>query len=155
MVCKPSLCASLFCIIKITSICRTSIAYSIGIYCVICSCLLCCQSVTPSSQNKNKIVFLDFRIYVLFYLKYSTQLLEIIMVIKYKWQMLRLKGNTEVCRMQVGNHSHLIRLGYLCNFFQDEDFLKYTLKRLIDGLGATREVARPGFSLALAQVGVP
>uniref|UniRef100_A0A8C0GUR4 MYB binding protein 1a n=1 Tax=Chelonoidis abingdonii TaxID=106734 RepID=A0A8C0GUR4_CHEAB len=33
-----------------------------------------------------------------------------------------------------------------------EDELKYTLKRLIEGLGATREAARPGFSLALAQV---
>ncbi|XP_074869516.1 myb-binding protein 1A [Carettochelys insculpta] len=33
-----------------------------------------------------------------------------------------------------------------------EDGLKYTLKRLIEGLGATREAARPGFSLALAQV---
>ncbi|XP_009708664.1 PREDICTED: myb-binding protein 1A, partial [Cariama cristata] len=29
---------------------------------------------------------------------------------------------------------------------------KYTLKRLVEGLGATREAARPGFSLALAQV---
>ncbi|XP_020667800.3 myb-binding protein 1A [Pogona vitticeps] len=34
----------------------------------------------------------------------------------------------------------------------DGDLLKYTLKRLVDGLGATRETARPGFSLALAQV---
>ncbi|KFP21103.1 Myb-binding protein 1A-like, partial [Egretta garzetta] len=33
-----------------------------------------------------------------------------------------------------------------------EDELKYTLRRLVDGLGATREAARPGFSLALAQV---
>ena len=33
------------------------------------------------------------------------------------------------------------------------DELKYTLKRLVDGLGHTREVARPGFSLALGQVG--
>uniref|UniRef100_A0A8C0BSY9 MYB binding protein 1a n=1 Tax=Buteo japonicus TaxID=224669 RepID=A0A8C0BSY9_9AVES len=31
-------------------------------------------------------------------------------------------------------------------------WLKYTLKRLVEGLGATREAARPGFSLALAQV---
>ncbi|KFV16196.1 Myb-binding protein 1A-like, partial [Tauraco erythrolophus] len=34
---------------------------------------------------------------------------------------------------------------------QDEE-LKYALKRLVEGLGATREAARPGFSLALAQV---
>ncbi|XP_071620947.1 myb-binding protein 1A isoform X2 [Heliangelus exortis] len=33
-----------------------------------------------------------------------------------------------------------------------DDELKYALKRLVDGLGATREAARPGFSLALAQV---
>lgn len=33
-----------------------------------------------------------------------------------------------------------------------EDELKYTLNRLIEGLAATREAARPGFSLALAQV---
>ncbi|NXP43989.1 MBB1A protein, partial [Heliornis fulica] len=33
-----------------------------------------------------------------------------------------------------------------------EDELQYTLKRLVEGLGATREAARPGFSLALAQV---
>ncbi|KAM4699649.1 myb-binding protein 1A [Discoglossus pictus] len=33
-----------------------------------------------------------------------------------------------------------------------EDELKYTLKRLVEGLAATREAARPGFSLALAQV---
>ncbi|NXP22956.1 MBB1A protein, partial [Scytalopus superciliaris] len=33
-----------------------------------------------------------------------------------------------------------------------DDELKYTLKRLVEGLGATREAARPGFSLALAQV---
>ncbi|NWR84785.1 MBB1A protein, partial [Furnarius figulus] len=33
-----------------------------------------------------------------------------------------------------------------------DDELKYTLQRLVDGLGATREAARPGFSLALAQV---
>ncbi|KAG8587411.1 hypothetical protein GDO81_005656 [Engystomops pustulosus] len=32
------------------------------------------------------------------------------------------------------------------------DELKYTFKRLVDGLAATREPARPGFSLALAQV---
>ncbi|XP_066433136.1 myb-binding protein 1A [Eleutherodactylus coqui] len=32
------------------------------------------------------------------------------------------------------------------------DELKYTFKRLVDGLAATREAARPGFSLALAQV---
>uniref|UniRef100_A0A803XLN0 MYB binding protein 1a n=1 Tax=Meleagris gallopavo TaxID=9103 RepID=A0A803XLN0_MELGA len=34
---------------------------------------------------------------------------------------------------------------------EDEE-LKYALKRLVEGLGATREAARPGFSLALAQV---
>ncbi|KAM6242620.1 myb-binding protein 1A [Porphyrio hochstetteri] len=33
-----------------------------------------------------------------------------------------------------------------------EDELQYTLTRLVEGLGATREAARPGFSLALAQV---
>ncbi|NXF29655.1 MBB1A protein, partial [Nyctibius bracteatus] len=33
-----------------------------------------------------------------------------------------------------------------------DDELQYTLKRLVEGLGATREAARPGFSLALAQV---
>ncbi|KAK4812421.1 hypothetical protein QYF61_019655, partial [Mycteria americana] len=33
-----------------------------------------------------------------------------------------------------------------------DDELKYTLMRLVEGLGATREAARPGFSLALAQV---
>lgn len=38
-------------------------------------------------------------------------------------------------------------------FFQDDE-LKYTLKRLVEGLGATRKAARPGFSLALAQVSV-
>ncbi|XP_069613559.1 myb-binding protein 1A [Ranitomeya imitator] len=32
------------------------------------------------------------------------------------------------------------------------DELKYTLKRLVEGLAASREAARPGFSLALAQV---
>ncbi|XP_053941170.1 myb-binding protein 1A [Cuculus canorus] len=35
---------------------------------------------------------------------------------------------------------------------REDDELKYTLKRLVEGLGATREAARPGFSLALAQV---
>uniref|UniRef100_H3BH19 MYB binding protein 1a n=1 Tax=Latimeria chalumnae TaxID=7897 RepID=H3BH19_LATCH len=35
---------------------------------------------------------------------------------------------------------------------EKEDELKYTLKRLVEGLAATRETARPGFSLALAQV---
>lgn len=35
--------------------------------------------------------------------------------------------------------------------FQDEE-MQYALKRLVEGLGATREAARPGFSLALAQV---
>ncbi|PIO29047.1 hypothetical protein AB205_0179410 [Aquarana catesbeiana] len=35
---------------------------------------------------------------------------------------------------------------------EKEDELKYTFKRLVDGLAATRESARPGFSLALAQV---
>ncbi|XP_019400842.1 PREDICTED: myb-binding protein 1A [Crocodylus porosus] len=34
---------------------------------------------------------------------------------------------------------------------QDEE-LRYALRRLVDGLAATREAARPGFSLALAQV---
>uniref|UniRef100_A0A8B9ENQ5 MYB binding protein 1a n=1 Tax=Anser cygnoides TaxID=8845 RepID=A0A8B9ENQ5_ANSCY len=34
---------------------------------------------------------------------------------------------------------------------KDEE-MKYALKRLVEGLGATREAARPGFSLALAQV---
>ncbi|KAM6338178.1 LOW QUALITY PROTEIN: myb-binding protein 1A [Alca torda] len=33
-----------------------------------------------------------------------------------------------------------------------DDELKYSLKRLVEGLGATRKAARPGFSLALAQV---
>ncbi|NXX11367.1 MBB1A protein, partial [Podargus strigoides] len=42
-------------------------------------------------------------------------------------------------------------LQYLREGSKDEE-LKYTLKRLVQGLGATREVARPGFSLALAQV---
>ncbi|KAE8625100.1 hypothetical protein XENTR_v10006157 [Xenopus tropicalis] len=35
---------------------------------------------------------------------------------------------------------------------EKEDELKYTFKRLVEGLAATREAARPGFSLALAQV---
>ncbi|KAG9351899.1 hypothetical protein JZ751_023150 [Albula glossodonta] len=35
---------------------------------------------------------------------------------------------------------------------EKSDELKYTLKRLVDGLSHTRETARPGFSLALAQV---
>ncbi|KAF7244331.1 Myb-binding protein 1A-like protein [Varanus komodoensis] len=43
-------------------------------------------------------------------------------------------------------------LRYLRENQENEDLLKYTLKRLIDGLGATREAARPGFTLALAQV---
>ncbi|XP_061460578.1 myb-binding protein 1A [Rhineura floridana] len=43
-------------------------------------------------------------------------------------------------------------LSYLRENQKDDELLKYTLKRLIDGLGATREAARPGFSLALAQV---
>ncbi|XP_029106476.1 myb-binding protein 1A-like protein isoform X2 [Scleropages formosus] len=34
----------------------------------------------------------------------------------------------------------------------ESDELKYTLKRLVDGLSHSREAARPGFSLALAQV---
>ncbi|XP_039612824.1 myb-binding protein 1A-like protein [Polypterus senegalus] len=33
-----------------------------------------------------------------------------------------------------------------------DDELKYTLKRLVEGLAATREASRPGFSLALSQV---
>ncbi|KFQ69103.1 Myb-binding protein 1A-like, partial [Phaethon lepturus] len=33
-----------------------------------------------------------------------------------------------------------------------DDELKYSLRRLVEGLGATREAARPGFCLALAQV---
>ncbi|KAM8835422.1 myb-binding protein 1A-like protein [Synchiropus picturatus] len=33
-----------------------------------------------------------------------------------------------------------------------DDELEYTLKRLVDGLGHTREAARPGFSLALGQL---
>nr|XP_056721083.1 myb-binding protein 1A [Euleptes europaea] len=41
---------------------------------------------------------------------------------------------------------------YLQENRKDDDTLKYTLKRLIDGLAATREASRPGFSLALAQV---
>ncbi|XP_053222954.1 myb-binding protein 1A [Podarcis raffonei] len=43
-------------------------------------------------------------------------------------------------------------LRYLRENQKDDEQLKYSLKRLIDGLGATREAARPGFSLALAQV---
>ncbi|XP_061105815.1 myb-binding protein 1A-like protein [Conger conger] len=35
---------------------------------------------------------------------------------------------------------------------EKSDELKYTLTRLVDGLSHTREAARPGFSLALAQV---
>ncbi|XP_053310915.1 myb-binding protein 1A [Spea bombifrons] len=35
---------------------------------------------------------------------------------------------------------------------EKEDELHYALKRLVEGLAATREAARPGFSLALAQV---
>ncbi|KAJ8266572.1 hypothetical protein GJAV_G00132020 [Gymnothorax javanicus] len=35
---------------------------------------------------------------------------------------------------------------------EKSDELKYTLRRLVDGLSHTREAARPGFSLALAQV---
>uniref|UniRef100_A0A8C9WAX1 MYB binding protein (P160) 1a n=1 Tax=Scleropages formosus TaxID=113540 RepID=A0A8C9WAX1_SCLFO len=35
---------------------------------------------------------------------------------------------------------------------EQSDELKYTLKRLVDGLSHSREAARPGFSLALAQV---
>ncbi|OXB78880.1 UNVERIFIED_CONTAM: hypothetical protein H355_011285 [Colinus virginianus] len=35
---------------------------------------------------------------------------------------------------------------------EKDDELKYALRRLVEGLGATREAARPGFSLALAQV---
>uniref|UniRef100_A0A673YMV7 MYB binding protein (P160) 1a n=1 Tax=Salmo trutta TaxID=8032 RepID=A0A673YMV7_SALTR len=34
------------------------------------------------------------------------------------------------------------------------DELKYTLKRLVDGLAHTREAARPGFSLALGQISI-
>ncbi|KAL8198853.1 UNVERIFIED_CONTAM: hypothetical protein K2H54_026435 [Gekko kuhli] len=41
---------------------------------------------------------------------------------------------------------------YLQENQKDDDVLKYTLKRLTDGLAATREASRPGFSLALAQV---
>ncbi|RLV95852.1 hypothetical protein DV515_00012789 [Chloebia gouldiae] len=41
--------------------------------------------------------------------------------------------------------------GPALSLLQDDE-LKYTLKRLVEGLGATREAARPGFSLALAQV---
>ncbi|XP_011482211.2 myb-binding protein 1A [Oryzias latipes] len=35
---------------------------------------------------------------------------------------------------------------------KNKDELEYTFKRLVDGLGHTRETARPGFSLALGQV---
>uniref|UniRef100_F7BE85 MYB binding protein 1a n=1 Tax=Ornithorhynchus anatinus TaxID=9258 RepID=F7BE85_ORNAN len=42
-------------------------------------------------------------------------------------------------------------LAYLRERTQSDE-LKYTLKRLINGLAATREAARPGFSLALGQV---
>uniref|UniRef100_A0A4W3KE69 MYB binding protein (P160) 1a n=1 Tax=Callorhinchus milii TaxID=7868 RepID=A0A4W3KE69_CALMI len=44
-------------------------------------------------------------------------------------------------------------LAYLRNPGKDDE-LKYALNRLIEGLAATREIARPGFSLALAQVGL-
>ncbi|XP_072325274.1 myb-binding protein 1A-like protein isoform X2 [Scyliorhinus torazame] len=43
-------------------------------------------------------------------------------------------------------------LDYLKRPDSQEDELRYTIKRLIDGLAATREIARPGFSLALAQL---
>ncbi|XP_060612733.2 myb-binding protein 1A isoform X2 [Anolis sagrei] len=43
-------------------------------------------------------------------------------------------------------------LAHLKERRKDGDLLKYTLKRLVVGLGATREASRPGFSLALAQV---
>nr|XP_008122535.1 PREDICTED: myb-binding protein 1A [Anolis carolinensis] len=43
-------------------------------------------------------------------------------------------------------------LAHLKERRKDSDLLKYTLKRLVVGLGATREASRPGFSLALAQV---
>eukprot|EP00062_Callorhinchus_milii_P020226 gi/632975647/ref/XP_007904343.1/ PREDICTED: myb-binding protein 1A [Callorhinchus milii] len=42
-------------------------------------------------------------------------------------------------------------LAYLRNPGKDDE-LKYALNRLIEGLAATREIARPGFSLALAQL---
>uniref|UniRef100_A0AAQ6AKP8 Myb-binding protein 1A-like protein n=1 Tax=Amphiprion ocellaris TaxID=80972 RepID=A0AAQ6AKP8_AMPOC len=41
-------------------------------------------------------------------------------------------------------------LVHCCSLQEDE--LEYTFKRLVDGLGHTRETARPGFSLALGQV---
>ncbi|KAM4046399.1 myb-binding protein 1A [Anomaloglossus baeobatrachus] len=44
---------------------------------------------------------------------------------------------------------HLIQ--YLRSSDQPDE-LKYTFKRLVEGLAASREAARPGFSLALAQV---
>uniref|UniRef100_A0A8C2Y9F4 MYB binding protein 1a n=1 Tax=Coturnix japonica TaxID=93934 RepID=A0A8C2Y9F4_COTJA len=40
----------------------------------------------------------------------------------------------------------------LLRHLKDGGELQYALKRLVEGLGATREAARPGFSLALAQV---
>ncbi|XP_066491533.1 myb-binding protein 1A [Tiliqua scincoides] len=43
-------------------------------------------------------------------------------------------------------------LSHLRENQKDDELLKFTLKRLIDGLAATREAARPGFSLALSQV---
>lgn len=39
----------------------------------------------------------------------------------------------------------------VCVLLQPDE-LEYSLKRLVDGLAHTREVARPGFSLALGQV---
>ncbi|NXM77311.1 MBB1A protein, partial [Serilophus lunatus] len=42
-------------------------------------------------------------------------------------------------------------LGHLREGKKDDE-LKYSLKRLVEGLGATRDAARPGFSLALSQV---
>ncbi|XP_041054205.1 myb-binding protein 1A-like protein isoform X2 [Carcharodon carcharias] len=42
-------------------------------------------------------------------------------------------------------------LAYLKRPESRDDELQYAIKRLIDGLAATRETARPGFSLALAQ----
>ncbi|XP_048468354.1 myb-binding protein 1A-like protein [Rhincodon typus] len=38
------------------------------------------------------------------------------------------------------------------NFDTKDDELQYAVKRLVEGLAATREAARPGFSLALAQL---
>ncbi|XP_078404361.1 LOW QUALITY PROTEIN: myb-binding protein 1A-like protein [Cetorhinus maximus] len=43
-------------------------------------------------------------------------------------------------------------LAYLKRPERRDDELQYAIKRLIDGLAATRETARPGFSLALAQL---